>query len=51
MIWNWQMPEWPNFTWDRARMAAVEDQFLLRTGVVIGTTRHLQDADKQQLLV
>jgi Fic family protein len=51
MIWNWQLLEWPNFTWDRARMAAVEDQFLLRTGVVIGTARHLQDADRQQLLV
>lgn len=32
-------------------MAAVENQFLLRTGVVIGTASHLQSEDRQKLLV
>lgn len=32
-------------------MVPVEEQFLLRTGVVIGTTRHLVEEERQELLV
>jgi len=32
-------------------MAAGEEQFLVRAGVVIGTTRHLAEDDHKQLLV
>jgi Fic family protein len=51
MRWNWQNPDWPNFKWDRSRMAAVEEQFLLGAGVVIGTTKHLGEDEHNQLLV
>ena len=51
MTWNWQNPDWPNFTWDRSRVSAAEDQFLLGAGVVIGTVKHLGEDDHKQLLV
>ena len=51
MAWNWQNPDWPNFTWDRSRMAAAEEQFLLGAGVVIGTARYLEEDERNQLLV
>src|SRR5271154_4165671 len=51
MTWNWQNPDWPNFTWDRSRMTAAEEQFLLGAGVVIGTVKHLSEDDHKQLLV
>jgi Fic family protein len=51
MKWNWQSPEWPNFTWDRARIAAAEERFLLCAGVSLGTVKHLDANDHQQLLV
>jgi Fic family protein len=51
MAWNWQSPDWPNFKWDRSRMAAAEEQFLLGAGVVIGTAKHLGEDDRNQLLV
>jgi len=51
MRWNWQKPDWPNFTWDHSRTNAAEEQFLLRTGVVIGTVKHLREDDRNLLLV
>jgi Fic family protein len=51
MTWNWQNPNWPNFTWDRSRMIAAEEQFMLRTGVAIGTVKHLAEDGHNQLLV
>lgn len=51
MDWNWEKPEWPNFTWDPARMAAREQAFLLHAGVTIGATQHLGDEERERLLV
>jgi len=27
MLWNWQQPDWPNFTWKQARLAPAEKRF------------------------
>lgn len=51
MTWNWQQPDWPNFTWDRSRIFAAEQQFLLGAGVAIGTVKHLGEDEHNQLLV
>jgi Fic family protein len=51
MNWNWQNPDWPNFTWDRSRMSGAEEQFLLGAGVVIGSVRHLSEDEHNQLFV
>lgn len=51
MSWNWQNAKWPHFTWDAARLSAVEDQFLLGAGVAIGTVRHLGQEEHKHLLV
>jgi len=51
MTWNWQQPDWPNFTWNRARLEKAEQQFLLRGGVLVGTVKHLPEDDRQQLTV
>src|ERR1035438_6776475 len=51
MTWNWQNPNWPNFKWDRSRIVAAEEQFLLGAGVVIGTAKHLSEGERSQLLV
>jgi len=41
MVWNWQQPDWPAFTWDRSRLEAAEQQFLIGGGVFVGTAKHL----------
>jgi len=51
MAWNWEQPDWPNFKWDRLRISAAEEQFLLATGVAIGTVKHLGEDEQNQLLV
>src|SRR5580704_18465876 len=51
MKWNWQQPDWPNFKWDRSRISAAEEQFLLGAGVVIGTVKHLGEDEHNQLIV
>jgi Fic family protein len=51
MTWNWQKPDWPNLTWNRARLEKAEQQFLLGGGVLVGTVKHLTEEDRQQLTV
>lgn len=51
MTWNWQNPDWPHFTWDRTRLARAEEQFLVGSGVVIGTVKHLGSDEHNQLIV
>ncbi len=51
MTWNWQLPDWPDFTWDKARLALAEQQFLVGGGVLLGTVKHLGEAERNQLTV
>lgn len=51
MTWNWQRPDWPNFTWDKAALKPLEDRFLKGSGQLIGAWRHLDDADQVQLRI
>ena len=30
MSWNWQLPEWPKFSFEEKRIAQMERQFLLK---------------------
>jgi Domain of unknown function (DUF4172) len=51
MTWNWLQPDWPDFTWNRDRLAAAEKEFVLGSGVFLGAIKHLGDADRNQLTV
>jgi Fic family protein len=51
MTWNWKLPDWPNFKWDRSQISVAEEQFLLGAGVAIGTVKHLGEDEHNQLLV
>ena len=51
MSWNWQRPEWPGFTWSAARFTKAEEQFLLGSGVFVGSVKHLHEEDKDQLII
>lgn len=51
MTWNWQQPDWPDFSWDAVRLRKAEEHFLVGTGVFAGTVKHLPDFDQEQLKV
>ncbi|HWD25660.1 MAG TPA: Fic family protein [Rhizomicrobium sp.] len=51
MTWNWQRPEWPNFSWNPDLLRKAEEQFLLGAGVFVGTFNHLGPAERDQLTI
>ncbi len=51
MVWNWQQPDWPVFTWNRSRLEAAEQQFLVGGGVLVGTAKHLGNEERDQLMI
>jgi Fic family protein len=51
MRWNWQQLDWPDFSWNHARLLKTEAQFLVGGGVFVGAVRHLDARDKDQLTV
>lgn len=51
MLWNWQRPDWPRFTWKTERLAKAEQRFLLGGGMLLGTLKHLGPESREQLMV
>ncbi len=51
MQWNWQLSNWPKFSWNEPRLAKAEDLFLTGGGVLLGSACHLADDDKASLTV
>jgi Fic family protein len=51
MTWNWQQPDWPNFSYDKSLLDDFEKQLLLGAGFAFGAFKHLNEEDKQQLTV
>lgn len=51
MPWNWQLPDWPHFTWDSPRLLRAETLFARQAGIVAGALAHLEPATRQTLLV
>jgi Fic family protein len=51
MRWNWQQPDWPNFSYDASRLRSREDEFLKGAGVLVGAMTHLDADDRQNLSI
>jgi Fic family protein len=51
MRWNWQDPRWPDFLYRPTTLAEREGLFLRQSGVVVGTVRHVPDADRLPLVI
>jgi Fic family protein len=51
MTWNWQQPDWPDFTYDSEVLQPLERQFLLQSGEFIGARRHVGADDQETLRI
>ena len=51
MYWNWEKPDWPDFTWKDARLTAAEKRFRTGGGVFLGSIRHIVGQERRLLLV
>jgi Fic family protein len=49
MRWNWERPEWPNFSYDFKALEAFEQRFLVQSGEFMGVFRHVGE-DEQNVL-
>jgi len=49
--WNWQCPEWPNFTYDLAKLECLERGYAHQSGVLRGTIKRITDEDRTLLTV
>jgi len=51
MPWNWQLPEWPHFTYDESEIAQLERKFLLGSGSSFAFLKNISKDDQNQFTV
>jgi Fic family protein len=51
MAWNWEHPDWPDFTYDVAVLEPLEKRFLVHSGEFIGAFKHLGADDRDMLKI
>lgn len=51
IIWNWQSQKWPHFSYDEDALTALELKFSLNTGTVLGAFKHVNNTEKEQLII
>ena len=51
MKWNWQLPEWPDFSYEPKLLESLEHDFLHGTGLFLGAYRHLDGQERDWLRV
>src|SRR6478672_9222 len=51
MTWNWQQPDWPNFTYDSNALVPLEPQFLRQSGEFVGACKHIGPDDQESLKI
>ncbi len=50
-IWNWQLKDWPHFSYDDNALKQLELKFSQNIGTVLGAFKHVKDNDKEQFIV
>jgi Fic family protein len=51
MTWNWQQPDWPNFTYDAKALEPLERHFLRQAGEFVGAYKHVGAEDQETLKI
>jgi Fic family protein len=51
MNWNWENPDWPNFTYDSTQLEPSGRRFLLQSGEFIGAFKHIGAEDQDTLRI
>jgi Fic family protein len=51
MKWNWQQKEWPHFKYNKALLDELELDFTHKSGVFLGTFKHIDSNEKLDLSI
>ena len=49
--WNWQRADWPNFQYESPMLKVLEDDFLRRSGRLLGAYLHVTEEEKLTLAI
>lgn len=51
MTWNWEQPNWPEFSYKSEALAPLEQQFLRQSGEFVGACKHMGADDQETLKI
>ncbi|MFZ0565315.1 MAG: DUF4172 domain-containing protein [Chlamydiales bacterium] len=51
MVWNWQLPDWPHFTYDPSTITKLEKQFFQGAGGVFAILKHLDEEPRHRFII
>ncbi len=51
MKWNWQQKYWPKFTYRKADLQRLEEEFLYGSGLIFGVYKHIGSQDQETFSV
>lgn len=51
MLWNWQLPDWPNFRFDAERIVQLEKELLLTVGSCSAFLKKIEKEDRYQFII
>ena len=51
MPWNWQLPDWPKFSYDPEQISQKERQFLLSMGSAFAFLKNIDEQEYNQFIV
>lgn len=51
MPWNWEQPDWPDFSYKSEAFVQLEQQFLLQSGEFVGAFKHMGPDDQETLKI
>jgi len=49
--WNWQCEEWPNLSYLKEAILALEQQFSKKSGMILGAYKHISDNEKNTITI
>jgi len=50
-MWNWQQPDWPDFSWNSSLLDQAEAHFLRDSGGFVGSIKHLDAEDRDVIMI
>ena len=51
MRWNWEKPDWPDFSYNPEQFSHYEDEFLVHVGRMVGLFEYISDEKQEELRV
>lgn len=51
MLWNWQLSDWPKFTFDKVPLRDADARFFKGAGIVVGSLHHLDGEARREIVI